>query len=88
MSSVPSSSLVSSSCWSLALVLYVFRSCVTGWVVVVVLVEVVGRAGCLSLLFMKFVFIASHFEVSSAVVSRVMSLVRSSLYLLVLSGCE
>ena len=61
-------------------------SCVVGWVVVVVLVEVVGRAGCLSLLFMKSLSMASHFEVSSAVVSQVMSLVGSLLSLLVLSG--
>ena len=52
------------------------------------LVEVVGRAGCLSLLFMKSLSIASHFAVSSAVVSQVMSLVRSLLSLLVLSGCK
>ena len=77
MTNVPSSSLVSSSFWSFALVLYVFCSCVTGWVVVVVLVEVVGRAGCLSLLFMKLLSTATHFEVSSAVVSRVMSLAKS-----------
>ena len=45
-----SSSLVSSSFWSCASVVYVVCSCVVGWVIVVVLVEVVGRAGGLSLL--------------------------------------
>ena len=39
-----SSSLVTSSFWSWALVVCVVCSCVVGWVVVVVLVEVVGRA--------------------------------------------
>ena len=39
--------------------------CVSGWVVVVVLVEVVGRAGSLSLLFTKSLSTAPHFEVSS-----------------------
>ena len=36
-------------------------ACVVGWVVVVLVV--VGRAGCLSLLFMKSLPIVSHFEV-------------------------
>ena len=39
-----SSSLVSSSFWSWALVVRVVCSCVVGWVVVVVLIEVVSRA--------------------------------------------
>ena len=63
-------------------------SCVVGWVVVVVVIGVVGRAGCLSLLLMKSLSIASHFELSSAVVNQVMSLVRSLLSRLVLSGCK
>ena len=88
MSSVPSSSSVSSSFWSWPLVVCVVRSCVVGWTVVVVLVEVVGRAGCLSLLFMKWLPIATHCEVSSAAVSQVMSFVRSLLSLLVLFGCK
>ena len=88
MSNVSSSSLVSSSFWSRASVVYVVCSCVVGWVVVVVVVEVAGRAGCSSLLFMKSLSVASHFELSSAVVSQVMSLVRSLLVLLVLSGCK
>ena len=50
--------------------MYVVCSCVLGWVVAVVLTQVVGRAGCLSLLFMKSISTASHLEVSSAVVSR------------------
>ena len=45
MSGVSSSSLMSSSFWSWALVVCVVCSCVVGWVVVVVLVKVVGRAG-------------------------------------------
>ena len=57
-------------------------------VVVVMLVEVVGRAGCISLLIMKSLSVAAHFELSSAVVGHVMSLVRSLLSLLVLSGCK
>ena len=56
MSSVSSSSLVSSSFSSWASVVYVVCSCVVGWVVVVVLAEVVGRAGCLGLLLMKSAF--------------------------------
>ena len=47
---------------------------------------VVGRAGCLSLLLMKSLSIASHFELSPTVLSQVMSLVRSLLSLLDLSG--
>ena len=82
------SSVSSSPFGSWALVVYVVRSCVVGWVVVVVLVEVVGRAGCLTLLFLTSVLIASHFESFSAVVSQVMSLVRSLLSLLVLPGCN
>ena len=54
--------------------MYAVCSCVVGWVVVVVLVQVVGGAGCFSLLFMKSLSIASHFELSSAEVSHVMSL--------------
>ena len=60
-------------------------SCLS-WVVVVVVIGVVGRAGCLSLLPMKSLSMASNFELSSAVVNQVMSLVRSSLSLLVPSG--
>ena len=37
---------------------------------------------------MKSLSLASHFELSSAMVSQVMSLVRSLLSLLGLSGCE
>ena len=55
--------------------MYAVCSCVVGWVVVVVLVVVAGRADCLSLLFMKSPSIASHFELSSAVANQVMSLV-------------
>ena len=47
-----------------------------------------GRAGCLSLLLLKSLSMASHFELSSAVVSQVVSLVRSLLSLLDLSGCK
>ena len=61
-------------------------SCVVGWVVVVVVIRVLGRAGCLSLL-RESLSIASHFELSSAVVSRVTSHV-GSLSLLDLSGCK
>ena len=46
--------------------------------------RVVGRAVCLSLLLMTSLSTASHFEVSSALISQVMSLMKS---LLVLSGC-
>ena len=56
-----SSSLVSSSFKSWTPVACVVCSCVVGWVVVVVLVEVVGCAGCLSLLFMNSPSIAPHF---------------------------
>ena len=59
--------------------MYVVCSCVVGWMVVVVLVDVVGRAGCLSLLFMKSLSIASHFELFSAVASQIISIVRSLL---------
>ena len=58
------------------------RSCVVSWVVVVVVTRVVGRAGCLSLRLLKSLSIASHFELSFAVASQVMSLVRSLLSLL------
>ena len=58
-------------------------SCVVGKVVVVVFIS--GRAGCLSLLRMKSLSTASQFKVSSAV-RQVMSLVRSLLSLLDLSG--
>ena len=51
MSSALSSSLVPSSFWSWAFVMYVVCSCVVGWVAAVVFVEVEGRAGCLRLLF-------------------------------------
>ena len=88
MSSVSSSSLVSSSFWSWASVVYVVCSCVVGWVVVVVLADVVGCAGCLSLLFMKSLSIAFQFEVSSAVVSQIMPPARLLLSPLVLSDCE
>ena len=37
-------------------------SCVVGWVVVVVVLEAMGRAGCLGLLLMKSLVIASHFQ--------------------------
>ena len=63
-------------------------SCVVGWVVVVVVIGVVGHPGCLGLLLMTSLSIASHFELSSAVVSQVVSLVKSLLSLLVLSGCR
>ena len=52
-------------------------SCVVRCVVVVVVIGTVGRAGCLSLLLMSTFSIASHFELSSAALSQVMSLVRS-----------
>ena len=67
--------------------LYVW-SCVVGWVVVVVVIGVVGRAGCLILLLMKSLSLASHFDLSFAVVSKVVSLVRSLLSLLDLFGCR
>ena len=50
---------------------------VAGSVVAAVVIGVVGRVGCLSLLFMKSLSTASHSDLSSAVVSQVMSLVRS-----------
>ena len=56
-------------------------SCVVGWVVVVVVIGVVSRAGFLSLLLVKSLSVASHFELSSAAMSQVMSLVRSLLSL-------
>ena len=48
-------------------------------VVVVVVMAFVGRVGCLSLLLAKSLSIESHFEPSRAVVSQVVSLVRSLL---------
>ena len=51
-------------------------------------IGVLGRAGCASLALVKSLPIASHFKLSSAVVSQVMSLVRSLLSLLDLSGCN
>ena len=51
--------------------------CVVGWLVGVVVIRVVGPAGCLSLLLVKSLSTASHFELSSAVVSQVMSLAKS-----------
>ena len=48
-------------------------------VLLVGLFVVVGRAGRLSLLLMKSLSTASHFKLSSAVASQVMSLVRSLL---------
>ena len=77
-----SSSCSSSSFWTLVLVVPVVWSCVVGWVVVVVVIKIVGRAGCLSLLPVKSLSIASHVQLSSAVESRVMSLVRPFLHLL------
>ena len=41
--------------------------CVESWVVVVVVIGVVGRVGCLSLLLMKSLSTAAQFELSSAV---------------------
>ena len=74
MRTASSSSLVSSSFWLWASVVYVVCSWVVGWVVVVVLVGgVVGRAGCLSLVFMKSLSMASYFEVSSVRVNQVIS---------------
>ena len=52
-------------------------SSLVGWIVVVVVMGVLGRVGCVSLLLVKSLSIASHFEPSSAVVSQVVSLVRS-----------
>ena len=68
--------------------MYAVLSCVVGWVVAVVVTGVVGRAGCLSLLLMMSLSTASNFELSSAEVSTVVSLVRSLSSLLVLSGCK
>ena len=61
---------------------------VWSWVVGWVVMGFVGRAGCLSLLLMKSHAIASHFKLSSAAVSQVMSPTKSMLSLLVLSGCK
>ena len=69
MSSVSSSSLVSSSFWSWASVVYVVCSCV-------------------SVLLMKSLSTASHFELFSAVASQIISTVRSLSSLLLLSDCE
>ena len=72
-SSCSSSSLVSSS--FLAVSLSRIR-----WLVVVIVVlalGVVGRAGGVSLLLVNALSVASHFKLSSAVVSQVLSLVRS-----------
>ena len=69
--------------------MYVVWSCVAGWVVVVVVIGGADRVGCLSLPLMKSLFIAFHFEPSSAVVSQVVSLMRSLVVsLLVLVGCS
>ena len=87
MRSVPPSSLVSSPFESRASVVFVVCSCVVSWVVVVVVADVVGCAGCLSPLLMKSPSTAFHFELYSVMVSQVMSHVRSLLCLLVLSGC-
>ena len=73
---------MSSSFWSCTLLV---RVLLVGFVVVVVR-GIVGRVGCLSLLLMKSLSVASHFELSSAAVGQVMSLVRSLLSLLDLSG--
>ena len=45
MMSSGSSSSVTSSSWSWALFVYIVCSCVVGWVVIVVLAEVMGGAG-------------------------------------------
>ena len=60
-----------------AFVVPVDRWCVVGWVVLFVVIGVAGRAGCLGLLPVEPLSMASHFELSSAVVSQVISLVRS-----------
>ena len=73
----PSSS-GSPSSWSWTLVVYVVCSCVVCWVVEVVVMGVVGRVLCSSLLLIK---------PACAVVSQVESLVRSLLSLLVVVGC-
>ena len=57
----------------------VVSSCVVGWIVVVMVTRVMGRADCLSLLLMKSLSKESNFELSSAMPSQVMSLVRSLL---------
>ena len=51
-------------------------------------VGVVGRVGILSLLLVKSLSTASHFELASAVVRQVVSLVKSLLSLLDLVGCK
>ena len=56
--------------------------------VVVVVIGVVGRAGCLSLLLKKSLSIAPHFDLSSAEVSQVMLLVRSLSSLMDLLACK
>lgn len=66
----------------------VVLSCVVSWVVVVVVIGVVGRAGCLSPLLAKSHSMEFRFELSCAVVSEVVSLVRSVLSLLDLAGCK
>ena len=87
-SSFSSSSSASPSSWSWALVARVGCPSVVGLVVVVMLMGVVGRIGCLSLLLSISLSMDSHFKQSCAVVSQVMSLVRSLLSLLALSGCK
>ena len=86
-SSVSLSSLAPPSSWSWAFVVCVVCSCVVGlamsW-----RMGVVGRVGCLSLLFTKSLSIESHFEPSGAVVSQVVSLVTSLFSLLILFGCR
>ena len=86
MSSVSSSSCLSSSfmSYSLLVVSLSRTSCLVGcW-----LIGFVGRAGCLGMLLMKSLSIASHFVPSSAVVSQVVSLVRSLSSVLDLVGCK
>ena len=51
-----------------------YCSRVVGWVFVVVVMGVVDRVVCLSLLLMKSLSTASHFELSAAVVSQVVPL--------------
>ena len=75
------------SSWSCTLVVWVVCSCVVGWVVVVVVMEVAGRVGCLSLL-AKVVFHESHVKPSCAAVSQLVSLVRSLLSRWTLVGCN
>ena len=74
--------------WSCALVVFVSCSCVVGCVVVVMVMGVVGRASCLSLLLTKSLSRESHFEPSCAAVSQVASLARSLLSLFVLVRWE